>query len=121
RDRLSAQNSEHAVAMAVIDIQGALATAASELRQAKRPAEPLAVVAGLEGEDGVQPGLHVLGMHNGVERAIKEHPCPEPSQRPKGMWRHGTAAARFEHALAQQLLLLDIEAFRGRGRPPHLG
>src|SRR5207253_4309715 len=56
----TAQHRQHRAAMAVVDVDGALAALAGELRQTERPRQPLAVVAGLEAGEGVDPALHHL-------------------------------------------------------------
>ena len=61
-----------------VDIEGALTRAACELGQAEAPGEPLAVVAGFEFEDGIEPGLYHLGMEDSVgetlTRLVRESP-----------------------------------------------
>ena len=64
----------------VVDVQGTLTGAASQLGQAEEPALPFAVVARLEGGEGVEPGFDDLRMHDGVERAVEQRAGAEAGQ-----------------------------------------
>ena len=60
-------------------------------------ASALALVARLEAA-GSRPAsaLDHLRMHHRVERAVEQHPRPQPRQRPEAVGRHRAAAQRLE-------------------------
>ena len=89
--------------MSVIDVQGTLAAAPGQLGQAEQPRHALALVPRLEWQHRVEPRLHDLRMHHGVERTVEELAGPETRQGEEGVRRHGTAPQAFQECLAELL------------------
>src|ERR1700683_3288187 len=106
--------------MAVVDVEGALAAAASKLSEAEGPRQALALVPGLEPENAIEPGFDDLMMHHGVQWPVEKHAGAKTRQRPKAVRRDRTSPQRFEQDLTHLLLLLGFDALQASRGPPHL-
>src|SRR5204863_6279540 len=81
------QRRQHDPAAAVVHVEGALTAAAGDLSEAEGPVAGLALVAGLEAGQGVEPGADCLRVQNRIERAVQQHPRSKARQRPEGVGR----------------------------------